>query len=82
MVFIKNLIMKKYILNTQIAKFEIQSEPHGEWDLWINKMPTLTFESPEAAALAVFEKDQDIFYGILSKVLQEFQEIFQIGMRF
>ena len=45
MAFIKNLIMKKYILNTQIAKFEIQSEPHGEWDLWINKMPTLTFES-------------------------------------
>ena len=82
MVFIKNLIMKKYILNTQIAKFEIQSEPHGEWDLWINKMPTLTFESPEAAALAVFEKDQDIFYGILSKVPQEFQEIFLIGMRF
>ena len=61
MVFIKNLIMKKYILNTQIAKFEIQSEPHGEWDIWINKMPTLTFESPEAAALAVFEKRSGYF---------------------
>ena len=28
----------------------------GLWDLWVNSMPTLTFESPEDAANAVNEK--------------------------
>ncbi|GIR92446.1 MAG: hypothetical protein CM15mP93_06330 [Thiotrichaceae bacterium] len=44
-------------------------------------MPTLTFESPEAAALAVFEKDQDIFMGFsarfprISRDLSDWDEI-------
>ena len=28
----------------------------GLWDLWVNSMPTLTFELPEGAANAVNEK--------------------------
>ena len=47
---------KKYILKTDIATFEIKTEPLGLWDLWINSMPTLTFASPEDAANAVIEK--------------------------
>ena len=47
---------KKYILKTDIATFEIKTEPLGLWDLWINSMPTLTFASPEDAANAVVEK--------------------------
>tara|TARA_B100000900_G_C20385623_1_gene636389 strand:+ start:198 stop:437 length:240 start_codon:yes stop_codon:yes gene_type:complete len=47
---------KKYILKTDIATFEIKTEPLGLWDLWINSMPTLTFASPEDAANAVIAK--------------------------
>ena len=46
----------KYTLDTNDAKFEIQQEPHGLWDLWVDGMPTLTFESPEDAAQSVFNK--------------------------
>ena len=37
----------KYRLKTDIAVFEIKKEPLGLWDLWINSMPTLTFQSPD-----------------------------------
>ena len=47
---------KKYTLKTDLAIFEIKREPLGLWDLWVNSMPTLTFESPEVAANAVNEK--------------------------
>ena len=46
----------KYKLKTDIAIFEIKKEPLGLWDLWINSMPTLTFQSPEDAAYAVVNK--------------------------
>ena len=46
----------KYRLKTDIAVFEIKKEPLGLWDLWINSMPTLTFQSPEDAAYAVVNK--------------------------
>ncbi len=46
----------KYELKTDIAVFEIKKEPLGLWDLWINSMPTLTFQSPEDAAYAVVNK--------------------------
>ena len=46
----------KYKLKTDIAVFEIKKEPLGLWDLWINSMPTLTFQSPEDAAYAVVNK--------------------------
>ena len=46
----------EYALTTDIAKFVIRSEPLGMWDLWVNEMPTLTFATPEDAAIAVFEQ--------------------------
>ncbi len=46
----------KYKLETDVSKFEIQKEPLGLWDLWVDNMPTLTFQSPEEAALAVYEQ--------------------------
>ena len=46
----------KYQIKTDIALFEIKSEPLGLWDLWVNSMPTLTFTSPEDAANAVINK--------------------------
>ena len=45
-----------YKIKTDIAIFEIKTEPLGMWDLWINSMPTLTFDSPEEAANAVMDK--------------------------
>ena len=47
----------KYKLKTDIAIFEIKKEPLGLWDLWVNSMPTLTFESPEDAVNAVINKN-------------------------
>ncbi len=29
----------------------------GLWDLWVDGMPTLTFVTPEEAAIAVYEQD-------------------------
>tara|TARA_R110002096_G_scaffold2289_1_gene11856 strand:- start:634 stop:870 length:237 start_codon:yes stop_codon:yes gene_type:complete len=52
----KSPIME-YSLDTDVAKFEIHQEPYGLWDLWVNGMPTLTFESPQDAAHAVYSKD-------------------------
>ncbi len=46
----------EYFLDTGIAKFEIRREPLGMWDLWVNGMPTITFDSPQSAAQAVFEQ--------------------------
>ncbi len=46
----------KYKLETDVSTFEIQKEPLGLWDLWVDNMPTLTFQSPEEAALAVYEQ--------------------------
>ena len=46
----------EYVLDTEIAKFVIRTEPLGMWDLWVNEMPTLTFATPEDAARAVFEQ--------------------------
>lgn len=46
----------KYKLVTKISKFEIQKEPLGLWDLWVDGMPTLTFPTPEEAAKAVYEQ--------------------------
>ena len=45
-----------YRIKTDIALFEIKKEPLGLWDLWVNSMPTLTFESPQEAANAVLSK--------------------------
>ncbi len=45
----------EYFLETDVAKFEIRQEPLGMWDLWVDGMPTITFESPEAAAQSVFD---------------------------
>ena len=45
----------EYILKTQIATFEIRTEPLGMWDLWVNGLPTLTFPTPEDAAIAVYQ---------------------------
>ena len=45
-----------YRIKTDIAMFEIKTEPLGLWDLWINSMPTLTFSSPQEAANAVINK--------------------------
>ena len=45
-----------YRIKTDIALFEIKKEPLGLWDLWVNSMPTLTFESPQEAANAVINK--------------------------
>ena len=45
-----------YRIKTDIALFEIKKEPLGLWDLWVNSMPTLTFESPQEAANAVLGK--------------------------
>lgn len=46
----------EYQLETEVAKFEIKQEPLGLWDLWVNGMPTITFDSPESAAEAVFNQ--------------------------
>ena len=46
----------KYKLETDVSTFEIQKEPLGLWDLWVDKMPTWTFLSPEEAAVAVYEQ--------------------------
>ena len=47
----------EYLLDTEIAKFVIRTEPLGLWDLWVNEMPTLTFATPEDAARAVYEQN-------------------------
>ena len=47
----------EYLLNTEIAKFAIRTEPLGLWDLWVDEMPTLTFATPEDAARAVYEQN-------------------------
>jgi len=44
----------KYKLETDVSVFEILEEPLGLWDLWVDNMPTLTFETPEEAAQAVY----------------------------
>ncbi len=46
----------KYKLETKLSTFEIINEPLGLWDLWVDNMPTLTFETPEEAAVAVYEQ--------------------------
>ncbi len=46
----------KYKLETDVSIFEIQKEPLGLWDLWVDGMPTLTFSTPEEAANAVYEQ--------------------------
>ncbi|MEM7401685.1 MAG: hypothetical protein AAF304_07030 [Pseudomonadota bacterium] len=46
----------KYKLETELSTFEIIHEPLGLWDLWVDNMPTLTFETPEEAAIAVYEQ--------------------------
>ncbi len=46
----------KYKLETGVSTFEIQIEPLGMWDLWVDNMPTLTFHTPEEAAIAVYEQ--------------------------
>ena len=46
----------KYKLETEVSIFEIQEEPLGLWDLWVDNMPTLTFHTPEEAAIAVYEQ--------------------------
>ena len=50
-----NLLMK-YKLETEISTFEIQQEPLGLWDLWVDNLPTLTFSTPEEAATAVYKQ--------------------------
>ena len=50
-----------YKIKTDIAIFEIKTEPLGLWDLWINSMPTLTFSSPEEAVNAVIDKKTGYF---------------------
>ena len=62
----------KYRLKTDIAVFEIKKEPLGLWDLWINSMPTLTFQSPEDAAYAVVNKKTGYFvWDNQEKVISE-----------
>lgn len=46
----------KYKLETDGSIFEIQKEPLGMWDLWVGYIPTLTFQTPEEAAVAVYEQ--------------------------
>lgn len=46
----------EYAFNSDIAKFVIRTEPLGMWDLWVNDMPTITFETPELAARAVYDR--------------------------
>ncbi len=46
----------KYKLETEVSTFEIQKEPLGLWDLWVDNMPTLTFQTPEEAAIAVYNQ--------------------------
>ncbi len=46
----------KYKLETGVSIFEIQQEPLGLWDLWVDNMPTLTFQTPEEAAKAVYNQ--------------------------
>ncbi len=46
----------EYILETNIAKFEIRQEPLGMWDLWVDGMPTLAFETPQDAARSVYDQ--------------------------
>jgi len=46
----------EYVLVTNTAKFEIRQEPLGLWDLWVNGMPTLSFETPQDAARSVYNQ--------------------------
>ena len=46
----------KYKLETELSTFEILKEPLGLWDLWVDNMPTLTFQTPEEAAEAVYSQ--------------------------
>ncbi len=46
----------KYKLETDASTFEIQKEPLGLWDLWVDNLPTLTFSTAEEAAIAVYEQ--------------------------
>lgn len=46
----------EYILETNTAKFEIRQEPLGMWDLRVNGMPTLSFETPQDAAQSVYHQ--------------------------
>jgi len=47
----------KYKLQTDVSTFVIQQEPLGLWDLWVDNMPTLTFQTPEDAAKAVYQQN-------------------------
>ena len=47
----------KYKLETEVSTFIIQQEPLGLWDLWVDGLPTLTFPTPEEAAIAVYEQN-------------------------
>lgn len=49
-------IKMEYHLETNTAKFEIRQEPLGMWDLWVDGMPTLAFETAEDAALSVYNQ--------------------------
>jgi len=46
----------EYFLETETAKFEIRQEPLGMWDLWVDGMPTLTFDSAQDAAQSVYNQ--------------------------
>ncbi|MEG3591939.1 MAG: hypothetical protein VX354_01360 [Pseudomonadota bacterium] len=46
----------RYQLITKIVEFEIKQEPLGMWDICVDGMPTLSFTTPEDAAIAVFSK--------------------------
>ena len=46
----------EYLLETNTAKFEIRQEPLGLWDLWVDGMPTLSFETPQDAARSVYNQ--------------------------
>jgi hypothetical protein len=46
----------RYRLSTEIVEFEIKQEPLGMWDIYVEGMPTLSFTTPEEAAISVFSK--------------------------
>ena len=46
----------EYFLETETTKFEIRQEPLGMWDLWVDGMPTLTFDSAQDAAQSVYNQ--------------------------
>ena len=66
---VEEYLMKniKYKLKTDIAISKLKKEPLGLWDLWINSMPTLTFQSPEDAAYAVVNKKTGYSVWIIRK---------------